>query len=403
VDRYVVISADGHAGAALRGYRPYLASQWHDEFDAWAAAFVNPWGDLEGPEAYRNHDSARRLAELEADGIVAEVLFPNTIPPFFPSGNLLAGPPSAAEYTRRWAGLQAHNRWLAEFCAGAPGRRAGIAQIMLNDVDDAVAEIRWAKAAGLNGGILLPGVPPNSPLPPLWSDVYEPIWDVCDELDVTINHHGGAGLPEFGMDAAARAVMLVELPIYAHRAMWHLVFAGVFERHAGLRFVMTEQGTGWLPAGLASLDWFLRRMKTEGAAEGRFGAEAASKLSLTPSEYFRRNCFVGASFLRPVECEQRYNVGVDRIMWGSDYPHSEGSYPYTTEALRASFHDVPEPEVRAMLAGNAAHVYGFDLDALGAIAARVGPTVADVAVPLDRVPPDSTCNAFDEDAIVRAW
>jgi hypothetical protein len=129
----------------------------------------------------------------------------------------------------------------------------------------------------------------------------------------------------------------------------------------------------------------------------------ARKLSLTPSEYFARNCYVGASFLRPIECTLRYDVGVDRIMWGSDYPHTEGSWPYTREALRASFADVPEPEVRSMLAGNAAAVYGFDLDALAVVAERIGPTVDQVAKPLASYPPDSTCNAFDEDAIVRAW
>jgi predicted TIM-barrel fold metal-dependent hydrolase len=274
---------------------------------------------------------------------------------------------------------------------------------MLNDVDDAVAEIRWAKQAGLTGGVLVPGVAPNSALPPLWSDVYEPVWNVCDELDVTINHHAGAGLPEFGMDAAARAVMLVELPIYAHRALWHLIFAGVFERHPNLRFVMTEQGTGWIPAGIASLDWFYGRMVTEGAAETRFGGEAAGKLSLTPSEYFHRNCYVGSSFLRRVECEKRYEIGVDRIMWGSDYPHSEGSYPYTLEALQTTFHDVPEPELRQMLGETAAAVYGFDLDRLAPVAAKVGPRVDDVRIPLDRFPEDSTCGAFDADAIVRAW
>ena len=122
MDRYLVISADGHAGASLYGYRPYLASEWHDEFDAWASSFVNPWGDLEGPTAYRNWDTDRRLAELDSDGVVAEVLFPNTIPPFFPSGNLLAPLPGPQEYERRWAGVQAHNRWLADFCAHTPGR-----------------------------------------------------------------------------------------------------------------------------------------------------------------------------------------------------------------------------------------------------------------------------------------
>ncbi|MFI5041443.1 MAG: amidohydrolase, partial [Acidimicrobiales bacterium] len=66
-ERYVIISIDGHAGADLRDYRPYLAREWHDDFDAWADAYVNPWGDLVDPDATRNWDSDRRLAELYAD------------------------------------------------------------------------------------------------------------------------------------------------------------------------------------------------------------------------------------------------------------------------------------------------------------------------------------------------
>ena len=101
---------------------------------------------------------------------------------------------------------------------------------------------------------------------------------------------------------------------------------------------------------------------------------------MTPSEYFQRNFWVGASFLRPSEAPLRYEVGVDRIMWGADYPHSEGSYPYTTEALRAAFADVPpSPTRRAMVETTAAAFYGFDLDRLRPLGDRIGPTVAEVA------------------------
>jgi predicted TIM-barrel fold metal-dependent hydrolase len=403
-NRYTVISADGHAGASVPTYREYLASQWHDEFDAWAQHYQNPFEDLAGSNAYRNWDSARRVSELESDGIVAEVLFPNTIPPFFPSGALVTPAPDRQEYAHRWAGLQAHNRWLADFCADAPGRRAGIAQLLLNDVDDALAEVAFAKDAGLIGGVLLPGVPPNHEIPPLWSDVYEPLWTLCEELDVVVNHHSGGGLPSFDLaDPAARAVMLVEIPIYAHRALWALIFAGVFERHPRLRFVLTEQGTSWVPGTLQNLDWFAKRMRITTAAEYHFGGAAVEKLSLTPSEYFHRNCYIGASFIRPVESALRHEVGIDRIMWGSDYPHTEGSYPYSREALRAAFAGAPESELRPMLGQTAAQVYGFDLPALDALAATYGPTTEEIAVPLAAFPPDSTCNAFDPDAIVRTW
>jgi predicted TIM-barrel fold metal-dependent hydrolase len=405
--KYVVISADGHAGNSMDGYKAYLPSSLSNDFDAWAAEFVNPFRDLAQPDADRNWDSDRRLRELEQDGIVAEVLFPNTVPPFFPSNGLTAPLPTAADYELRWAGLKAHNRWMAEFCQEAPGRRAGTVQILLNDVDAALAEIRWARDAFPTfGGILLPGVPPNHPdVPPLYAERYDPVWALCDDLDVTINHHGGTGLPDFGYDARGRAMMLVEIPWFAHRALWHLIFAGVFERHPSLRFVLTEQGTGWIPGGLRSLDWFFDRMTTDGAAEQMFGGEACAALSMRPSEYFARNCYVGASFIRPLEAELRYEVGVDRIMWGQDYPHTEGTYPYSREALRASLSSVPEAEMRRMLAGTAAEVYGFDLDALGRIADRVGPTPTEISVPLavDDYPTDSTSNAFERRRVLRVW
>ena len=110
--RYIVISADGHAGGSILDYRPYLASKWHDEFDAWAASYEIPYEDLKGGLGERNWDSNRRLRDLHADGQVAEVIYPNTVPPFFPKVSLTTQPPAvtAADMERRWAGLQAHNR-----------------------------------------------------------------------------------------------------------------------------------------------------------------------------------------------------------------------------------------------------------------------------------------------------
>ena len=308
---------------------------------------MNPFADLLAPTAYRNWDSDRRLAETESQGLVAEVLFPNTIPPFFAQGNLTALEPTAADYERRWAGVQAHNRWLADFCAAAPGRRAGCAQVFLNDLDDTLAEIRWAKEnMHVFGGILLPNIPPNSPLPPLWDPHYEPLWELCEELDVVCNIHAGSGLPDFGEHEAARAIMLIELAWFAHRAVWHLIFGGVLERHPEPARRAHRAGDGLDPRGLDTLDWFHRRMTHGGAAEAVFFGAVAKDMSLTPSEYFQRNFWVGASFLRPSESALRYEVGIDRIMWGADYPHSEGSYPYTTEALRAAFAPCPPAETQ---------------------------------------------------------
>ena len=132
--------------------------------------------------------------------MVAEVLFPNTIPPFFPGGSIVITPPSSREeFEHRWAGLRAHNRWLVDFCSRGAGRRAGVAQIMLNDVDEAVREIGWIKESGLLGGVMVPGVPPGSNIPPLYDPVYFPIWAACADLDVPMHHHGGSAAPDAAM------------------------------------------------------------------------------------------------------------------------------------------------------------------------------------------------------------
>ena len=107
-----------------------------------------------------------------------------------------------------------------------------------------------------------------------------------------------------------------------------------------------------------------------------------ANLSLTPSEYFQRQIWIGASFLSPAHCPLREEVGIHKIMWGSDYPHVEGSHPWTREHLRLTFHDVPENEVRAILGENAASLYGFEIDKLTALAARVGPSPAEIATPV---------------------
>ena len=407
-ERYTVISADCHAGADLLDYRPYLATRHHEAFDAWAAAFVNPYADLQAPEAERNWESARRLAELEEDGIVAEVVFPNTVPPFYPSASLMAGHPvGREEFGLRWAGLRAHNRWMADFCAQAPGRRAGTFQLLLADVDEAVAEVRRCHAAGLTGGVVLPGVPPGSPVPELYSQVYDPLWAVCAELGVPVNHHGGSAGPELGSEPAARAVYMVETTWFAHRALWHLVFGGAFRRHPGLRLVLTEQGSGWIPGVLDMLDYYHQRLvgsATRAAtAESKFGAGLAETMGESPGAVWRRNCFVGASFMRAHEVPLRDRIGLDKIMWGSDYPHDEGTWPHSTEALRTAYAGLPRSEVAAMVSGNAARVYGFDLPALDALAAKVGPLVSEVAQPLAAPPPGATSPAFARGAGVRVW
>jgi hypothetical protein len=108
----------------------------------------------------------------------------------------------------------------------------------------------------------------------------------------------------------------------------------------------------------------------------------SSMLPSRPSEYFRRNCFVTGSFMARFEVALRHEVGISQLLWGSDYPHAEGTWPHTKLSLRHTFHDVPEPDTRAILGGNAIEVFGLDEAELTRIAAQIGPTPDEVATPV---------------------
>ncbi len=388
-DRYTIVSADCHAGGDIDDYRPYLPSGLHADFDAWRQDYINPFTDLQDSKRVRNWDTAVRQRDLEADGQVAEVVFPNTVPPFFPSSLLVARPPATtAEFEQRWAGLQAHNRWLVDWCGELPGRRAGLAQVFPNDIGAAVGEVEWAAENGLSG-VLVPAIPPDSGVPPLWSDYHDPLWAACQDTGLPVNQHGGAGIPDL-QDSPNRAfLMLMEVPFFANRSLWHLIVSGVFERFKGLRFVMTEQRVGWVPATLSKMDAYWRLFTGDGTV-GEMTADA-SQLPNPPSSYFMTNCYMGASFPGRDEAEAIRQIGVDRFMWGSDYPHSEGTFPDSVASLRHVFCDWSPSDLRKLLGGTAAEVYNLDLDGLAAVG--VGPTVAEVAEPLTELP-DNPSMAF---------
>jgi len=385
-DRYTIISADCHAGGSHEMYREYLEQRYLDDFDAWRAKYRNPFRDLQDGGRVRNWDDDRRNSDLEADGIVAEVVFPNTVPPFFPSFVLFARPPKPEEYEHRLAGIRAHNRWLADWCARFPERRAGIGQVFLNDVDDAIEDVRWIKEHGLRGGILISAVPPDVDyVRPLYDPYYDPLWAVCEELEVPINSHGGTGLPNYGNYPASALLFISEVTFYSQRPFVQLLLSGVFERFPRLKFVMTEMGCAWLPPMLQQLDGYLKSIRDTGRiGELRFAEEHV--LPLTATEYFQRNCWVGVSQPGAADAAALDEIGPERFMWGSDYPHNEGTHPYTREHLRQRFCDVPPERLQQVLAGSAASLYGFDLDALAPLAAKFGPTVAELAEPLTELP-----------------
>ena len=375
----LMISADCHAGPEQVVYRQYLEASVHAEYDAWVAEagkqrarkrslfegkFLEKHksGKSTGGAATGAWDPEQRIRQLEDDGTVAEVIYPDSIVAGgVPFGAGISMNSKKVDPRLTLAGARAHNRWLKDLCDAHPGRRAGVAVIPIHDIDTAVEEIHWARKAFDQGGVMLPAGVGDFPL--YFDPRYEPIWATCADLGVPVSFHTGSGPPDYGDFPFSPMLYVSETPWFAHRPLTFLMWSGAFERHPNLTVVMAEQGSAWIIPTLKSWD---------GQYTNPMFTHLIAGLSMKPSEYFARQIFIAASMLTPQECGVRHKIGVDKLMWGSDYPHPEGTWPNTRKRIHETFSDVPEAEVRAMLGETAAKVYGFDTTLLAEHAERVG-------------------------------
>lgn len=310
-------------------------------------------------------DPHSRLQDMDAEGVAADIIFAggqnDELLPFDTSDD----PELQA------VGAEIFNRWMRDFCSVDPARLYGVAQLSMHDIPAAINSVEKAKEQGFCS-INFPA--PRRDLLPYTDEAYEPFWAACADMDMPLNTHGGGGDRGYWKGPGARYCARAEGQFMSRRALWALIFSGAFERHPGLKFVMTEQMSGWVPQTLAQLDgiWL---------DNTKMYRSFRAKLPLRPSEYWRRQVFVGNSFMSRTEVENRYQVGIGNIMYGTDYPHAESVFPLTRLALRQAYAQVPSDEVQLMVGDNAARCFSIDTSALRAIADRIGPTFEEIGVP----------------------
>ncbi len=401
---YVIVSSDTHAGLQCEDYRPYLDSALHAEFDEYVAErhahrrlseevnaeFIEEWEGQNAEGLRGAYDPEVRDKELDADGVAGEVIFADgdavtgqESPPF--GAGLSAG--QITDPRLAFGGARAHNRWLVEFCATNPNRRAGVALVPItHDVEQSVAEIEHMAGQPGIAGIMIPTMWHG--FEPYGDDRYDPVWAACAETGMVVHTHSGeADFSSYGDNVA---MYVNEVPFWTHRALWQLLFSGKFDKFDGLRYAVVECGSYWVGDLLWKAD------VNFGASNKikKMGSRMKGLISRLPSEYFGTNVFIGASTMSREEIRRRHVNGIDALMWGTDYPHPEGSWPHTVERLENDFRDVSIEDARKLLGINAVECYGLDLDALTDIAARIGPTPAQLHQdPELRTPPDAARTA----------
>lgn len=286
-------------------------------------------------------DPQARLADQDLDHLRAEVLYPGAF-------GLQFWTLTDAAYQREC--FRVYNDWLGEFCAAAPERFLGAGLLPLRGpIAWACKEAERAASKGLCSLSIPAEVADQSYADPEFSR----LWDTLQDLGLPVSIHSGTTTGEPFATKFARLGMgmglvntKISLPM---NALAGLIWGAVPQRYPRLKFVIVEGGIGWIASLLGLMDhWWKDHHRW-----------MTPKLDEAPSTCFKRQFWATFEDDR-AGILTRGLLGVDRLMWGSDYPHTEGTFPHSQAQIRRDFAGVTESEVYQMVAGNAAKLYGLD-------------------------------------------
>ena len=410
-------SSDSHATMRQESWPDYLESKYHDQLPRLTEenrVYTSSMGMIsvmmrESDEALAAYDIDGafaaggtqglwdvdvRLREMDREGIAAEIVYcaDQRVQDLFHSITNQKYPLDVCE-----AGIRAWHRWAVDTFGSAQDRLMFTALVgPAHDMEATLAETRWVK----NHGFVAAYVPNFVTYPgakSLYDPYWEPYWQLADELELVLVVHGGYGIAQGslfphvqsfydqlqGKDATAnlaaeiaQTVFTTDFLEYAEtrRPMWQLMFGGVFDRYPNLKLMMTEVRGDWLPATFEFLDNVYQQHRDVIPAKRK------------PSEYWESNCLVGLSFMHRAEVPMRYEIGLDTIAFGRDYPHAESMWPNTKAWLGDALHGVPEEDVRKMCGENLIRFFGFDRVHLDTIAQRIGPTYNELVKDAPQIP-----------------
>jgi uncharacterized protein len=309
-------------------------------------------GGVMRPGELRPTTAALRLHDMDRDGADASIMYGPTDPM----------PIADTELRRRC--YEAYNDWLAEFCAAKPQRLIGVAQLSMEDPQASRAELaRLAKRGDLRHVNILA----SRAMPPVYDEAWEPFWSLAEEVGIPIGFHLAVLVKKTRLDEANRGAANLVIATASRFAqeppgiqllepMTGLIFAGVLDRHPRVKIVMAEAGLAWVPSMVQGLDIWYQRTR-----DGRrlTGDGPITLPKMLPSEYFHRQIWI--SFVDdPLGVKMVGSVlDLDKIMFGSDYPHPASTWPDSQKVLEESKQSLSSNAWQKVFRDNARALFGI--------------------------------------------
>jgi len=288
------------------------------------------------------YDPTARIEDMIADGLVGTVLYPNVLLDL--CNNQITLDREVYEPV-----IQIYNDFLSDFCAHDLSRLLGVGLVPMHDVSAGLAELkRMARLPGIRGAML-----PIQPLEGDWCDAkYEPIFATAAEMGLVLSIHAGkprwmARRGQLPKIPGGNATYLHVGPLSTMEAFTQLMWAGYFDRYPSLKMVCVEGGIGWL-------GWWKWRALDVCRRHGDWlGIRSSS-----PDQWFGRNLHFTFE-TDPIGIQTRREIGVEALMWASDYPHTATTWPHSKASLERDLAGVPDAERALITGGNARRVYGI--------------------------------------------
>jgi predicted TIM-barrel fold metal-dependent hydrolase len=311
------------------------------------------WADV--PEGA--YDPGARVAELDREGIEAELLYTTVGLTFF----------GLEDHEFRYACFRAFNDWLAEHCAGAPKRLFGVAMIATDDVDRGVAELERSVNKGLRGAMISIG---NRPGESYGDAKFDKFWSAAEALGVPVSLHVAATETRWTNTGS----MFVDFACVFTPTMYaitSMIFSGLFDRHRRLKVLSVENDAAWPLAVLERMD---DRWAHDQLWAPATGQPARITSDRTPSQIFHDH--VACTFMRDrTAIRNRDIIGRENLMWGADYPHFDGAWPNSAAVLERQFEGIPPEDQIAIGRNNAIKCYNLPLELASAPAEAAAATV----------------------------